>query len=220
MIHVVDNRVAIVPVENPIRTRALPGENSLAPDGLHIPHMAQTRINQGFVKYRGPNVIDLKIGDYVLFSGYTGTLTHIEGEGKLIVMPEDFVVAKIEMVENLPIPGVYFTERIDKDAVTSSLFEIIATELPDLAPEQCLSLAGRLMRRGCITQDSQPYYTARYELIMEYIAAAFADNKEWMDAIKIVKMPMPTPEEYDYMRVKDSDRKLITSNRGNYETER
>lgn len=101
MIKLVNNRVAIVPLENP----EMIGR-------IIVPEMAKERLNQGFVKYKGPEVKDLTIGDYVLFSGYTGTLTSIEDEGKLIIMPEDFVMARISRLPNIIVPGLFFKDKM------------------------------------------------------------------------------------------------------------
>jgi chaperonin GroES len=75
--------------------------------GLIIPDMAKKRTKQGIVKYVGPDVKEIKIGDHVVFSGYTGTTLMLEGEGAIIIMPEDFVTCKLESPDT-EIPGLYF----------------------------------------------------------------------------------------------------------------
>lgn len=75
--------IAVIPLEDP----------SLRPSGLYIPDEAKQRIDQGIVKYRGPASIELRVGDHVFFSGYTGTKITVEGEGVLIVVPETHVLA-------------------------------------------------------------------------------------------------------------------------------
>lgn len=99
MIKLIKDRIAIVPLENP----EMIGH-------IHIPDMAKTRTNQGFVKYVGPDVKAVTVGDYVLYSGYSGTLTQLEGEGKLIIMPEEFIIAHISRLPNVIIPGLYFKD--------------------------------------------------------------------------------------------------------------
>jgi chaperonin GroES len=78
--------------------------------GLYIPEIAQERADQGIVKYVGPDVIDVKIGDYVLFSGYTGTTVKLEDEGLLIIMHEDFVTCLI-FPPDTEVPGLYFRDK-------------------------------------------------------------------------------------------------------------
>lgn len=85
-----------------------------------IPDMAKDRCDQGIVKYVGSQVDDLRIGDYVFFSGYTGTLLHIEGEGTLIVLRREFVIAVDDLEhEHLQVPGLYFKSRIPASPTTN-----------------------------------------------------------------------------------------------------
>jgi chaperonin GroES len=97
MLRIVGNNVAIAPIFDP----------DISPGGLYIPEMAKERCDQGIVKYIGPKVKWIEIGDYVLFSGYSGSYLSVEGEGKVIIMPENFVIAKLNH-ETTEIPGVYF----------------------------------------------------------------------------------------------------------------
>lgn len=77
-----------------------------------IPEQARERCDQGIVKYVGEECDFVRVGDHVLFSGYTGTLLQLEGEGLVIILPEEFVVAIIgydgNEVANTDIPGLYF----------------------------------------------------------------------------------------------------------------
>lgn len=100
MIRLILNRIAIVPLENPDMI-----------GHIIVPDIAKTRLNQGFIKYTGPDVKECVVGDYVLFSEYTGSTTYIENEGKLIVMPEDFIIAHITNLPNLEIPGLFFKDK-------------------------------------------------------------------------------------------------------------
>lgn len=69
------------------------------------------RCTQGIVKYIGKDVKEVKRGDYVIFSGYTGTLMQIEGEGIFIVMEEKFVLSIYEVDRFLRVPGLYIRTR-------------------------------------------------------------------------------------------------------------
>lgn len=79
---------------------------------IHIPEQARERCDQGIAKYVGTECKLVKPGDHVVFSGYTGTLISLEGEGLLICLPEEFIVAIIEydgaQVAKIEIPGLYF----------------------------------------------------------------------------------------------------------------
>lgn len=61
---------------------------------LWVPDIAKGRCSQGIVKYLGPDVVDLEIGDYVIFSGYNGDLVAFDDE-LVIIMPEDFIQARV-----------------------------------------------------------------------------------------------------------------------------
>jgi co-chaperonin GroES (HSP10) len=103
MINLSGAKVAVVPVYDP----PMIGH-------IIVPDIAKTRSDQGIVKYIGPDVKDIEVGDYVLFSGYTGTLLFLEDEGRLIIMHEDFIVAKIDPPDNLQttnVPGLFFKSK-------------------------------------------------------------------------------------------------------------
>lgn len=82
--------------------------------GIWIPEQARERCDQGIVKYIGKDVKEVSEGDHILFSGYSGTLLDLEGEGTLIILPERYVVAKIAYdgteVANVDISGLYFRD--------------------------------------------------------------------------------------------------------------
>lgn len=96
MISLLKDRIACVPMFDP----EMYGH-------IVIPKTAQERCDQGLVKYIGPEVTSVQPGDHILFSGYTGTLVDLEGEGLLISLPEEFITAKIEAPDT-EIPGLYF----------------------------------------------------------------------------------------------------------------
>ena len=96
------NNVAVVPVFDADKSEG----------GLWIPDIAKKRANQGVVKYIGREVKEIQVGDYVLFSGYTGTTVRLSGgEGVVIIMHQDFVNAKISLTENIIVPGLYYKHR-------------------------------------------------------------------------------------------------------------
>jgi co-chaperonin GroES (HSP10) len=96
MITLSGNKVAVVPLFDPDRYGS-----------LYIPEGAKERVDQGIVKYLGPKCEHVKIGDHVIFSGYTGSTIEVEGEGIMIFMPEDFISAVLESPVS-DIPGLYF----------------------------------------------------------------------------------------------------------------
>lgn len=100
MIRLTGAKIAVDPIQDPDMTAG----------GIIIPDIAKDRADQGIVKYIGPDCTMIEIGDYVLFSGYTGTTVRLEGEGLLIILHEDFVTCKIEPPDT-EVPGLYFKDR-------------------------------------------------------------------------------------------------------------
>lgn len=194
MLTVINDRVAIVPVENPDKIGS-----------LWVPDMAKDRLNQGFVKYKGPEVKSLKIGDYVLFSGYAGTLTYVEGEGKFIIMPEDFCVATILIDgKRWAIPGLYFKEPENLNDMRVAIFEVIVQVLPTLDEGQAIDLAGKMVRAGATVRKLNPYFPADYENVMNYLGMAFSENREFRDMLHVSNLipgtkdlQKPSEEDYD-----------------------
>lgn len=96
------NNIAVVPVF----------DSDKSAGGLWIPDIAKRRANQGVVKYVGKDVKDIAIGDYVLFSGYTGTTVRLDGgEGIVIILHQDFVNAKIGLGDSVEVSGLFFKYR-------------------------------------------------------------------------------------------------------------
>lgn len=117
MLRIPHNKVAITPIYDPRESRG----------GIIIPDMARERCDQGIVKYVGKNVdmTYIKPGDYVFFGGYTGTLFSVEGEGNLIIMPEEFIIAVLEGTpDELTVPGLYLcaTGVISQEDIIDSIY--------------------------------------------------------------------------------------------------
>lgn len=76
------------------------------------PASTKERCDQGIVKYKGRDVpSEIKVGDHVFFSGYSGSLFELEDEGKLILIPVDFVVARLDDIPIVEVPGLYFRDK-------------------------------------------------------------------------------------------------------------
>ena len=84
--------MAVVPKSNLIYVIPLEDDKTTK-SGLFLAETTQQRCDQGIVKYIGSNVKDIKIGDHVLFGGYVGSRMAFEGEGVLIIMAPDDVLA-------------------------------------------------------------------------------------------------------------------------------
>ena len=173
MIEIVKDRVAVTPIFDADTSKG----------GIIIPDIAKERCDQGIVKYVGKDVKDIKIGQYVLFSGYTGTLVHVEGEGSVIIMPEEFIVAVLSDVENVFVSGLYYKQKVDKFLVRQELERILEGVTVD--PDSLSYVIDRLVSNNVRGPQSDPYYQADFENAMNLIADAFKDKQ--LD----VKVPKP-----------------------------
>lgn len=74
--------VIIIPIDDPDRIGS-----------LYVPDSAKKNHDQGIVLWKGPEVVDLKAGDHVMFNAYSGDKIVVPGEGDFVVIPEEHVVA-------------------------------------------------------------------------------------------------------------------------------
>jgi len=119
MLRLPRNRVACVPIFDSSDSGIKGYDNAEAALGYQKPksgnivlHDAyRERVDQGLVKYVGAGVTREKngfgVGDMVIFSGYSGELVSIEGEGLFIILPARFIVASI-VTEPTVVSGLYF----------------------------------------------------------------------------------------------------------------
>ena len=129
MLKLLRNRVACVPIFDSSDSGIKGYENADPALGYQKPKSGnivllddyRERVDQGIVKYVGAGVTREKhgfgIGDMVIFSGYSGELVSIEGEGLFIILPARFVVATI-VTEPTVVSGLWF-----RDSSTGNMFE-------------------------------------------------------------------------------------------------
>ena len=119
MLRLPRNRVACVPIfdSSDSGIQGYGGKNIVLLDQY------KERVDQGIVKYVGAGVTREKngfgIGDMVIFSGYSGELVSIEGEGLFIILPARFIKAAIEP-EPTVVSGLFF--RYDNDKFEEEYF--------------------------------------------------------------------------------------------------
>ena len=121
MLKLLHNRVACVPIRDSHDTgiegfregKADPGFTKPKSGNIIIPDEYGERVDQGLVKYVGSSVTREKygfgIGDMVIFSGYSGELVSIEGEGLFILVPAKFIKACV-ITEPTIVSGLYFRD--------------------------------------------------------------------------------------------------------------
>lgn len=103
------NRVACIPIFDSSDTGISGTEKGS--NNIVFLESSRERVDQGIVKYVGAGVTREKngfgIGDMVIFSGYSGELVSIEGEGLFIILPARFIVACI-VPEPTVVSGLFF----------------------------------------------------------------------------------------------------------------
>lgn len=107
MIRLRDRSVAVIPIRDADKIGS-----------LYIPDTAKERVDQGIIKYVGPNCKYAQIGAYVAFSGYSGTLFDIADpehpdrpSETLIIMSEDALHCEMVDMPSTDVPGLFFVDR-------------------------------------------------------------------------------------------------------------
>ncbi len=128
------NRVACVPIFDSSDSGIKGFENATPDKGWKKPKSGnielldqyRERVDQGIVKYIGAGVTREKngfsIGDMVIFSGYSGELVSIEGEGLFIILPARFVVACI-VPEPTVVSGLFFKSAVVEKPISNLDYE-------------------------------------------------------------------------------------------------
>lgn len=82
-----------------------------------VPDIAKERVDQGIVKYIGPDCVYARVGAFVTFSGYSGTrvsITDPERPGQpgenLIIIDEDFLHAEMIDLPSTDVHGLFFRD--------------------------------------------------------------------------------------------------------------
>lgn len=75
---------------------------------LWVPDQAKGRCTQGIVKCIGPEVKDVSVGDYVIFSGYNGDLVAWDNE-LYIIMIEDMIAGSVTDTPDIMLDGGRYT---------------------------------------------------------------------------------------------------------------
>jgi hypothetical protein len=85
---------------------------------IWVPDVAKERVDQGIVKYLGPDCEYAKVGAFVTFSGYSGTRISITDPERpdqpgedLIILNEKWLHAEIVDLPSTDVPGLYFKDR-------------------------------------------------------------------------------------------------------------
>lgn len=161
MLELLGNKIAIQPRFDPDMTAG----------GLYIPDIAKERCDQGVVKYIGPDVVDIKVMDYVLFGGYDGLTIQIEGEGTLILIHEPFIKAIFKEVTT-PLSGIYFRQKFDEDALDADIKELYSRVCMNMGFDS-KGFHSEFLK---IMSKHYPFFNAPYEVVMQEIMAQFSQQ--------------------------------------------
>ena len=185
MLKVKRTDVAVIPIFDPQKTSG----------GLWIPETAKERSDQGIVKYIGDEAakeIDVSYGDHVMYAAYDGTLTRIDGEGILIILPASKIVAIIHPPDTR-IDGVYFKSPLDREEreeLKEELCDIIARELhSDGLVDSVGDMAEKILKAGFLKNQ---YFPLSYEQNIQLIADAIT-NAPWKDQFRFVDRKAADP---------------------------
>lgn len=96
---------------------------------LWRPDSTKERSDQGFVKAVGPDVRDVKVGDYVIFSPYSGVLVNDDVEGdKLIALKEYPGVIAIITPKSTVLEDIY-VYNLESGTYQNATSEVVALKL-------------------------------------------------------------------------------------------
>lgn len=87
----------LIPIKDRIIIAALPDPDTWYGSSLiHRPESTKDRSDQGIIKSVGPEVKYLRVGDFVVFSPYSGMVLNDADEGdRLIMLTEDAIIAVV-----------------------------------------------------------------------------------------------------------------------------
>lgn len=125
----------ILPVHDNILIIALPDPDHWAENSLIIrPESTKERRDQGIVRAIGPEVRNVKVGDYVMFSPYSGVVVDVEGEGDGLVMLREIGVIGIILVPDIKIEGLFIEWNGCFIPATSAYVSILQREAFEKIP--------------------------------------------------------------------------------------
>lgn len=185
MLKVKKSDVAVIPIFDPQKTSG----------GLWIPEIAKERSDQGIVKYIGEEAckeIEVYPGDHVMYAAYDGTLTRIDGEGILIILPASKIVAILHPPETR-IDGMYFKSPLNEDEreeLLNELRHIYDMEMPERFAEGTRdNFLNKVLQAGFLKNQ---YFPLSYEQAVQLLAEGIT-NAPWKDQFKFVDRKQADP---------------------------
>jgi chaperonin GroES len=177
MLTLKDRDIAVSPAFDP----------SKSPGGLIIPDTAKERCDQGNVKYVGPNAEYVLPGDHVLFSAYDGTLLRVDGEGLVIILPEN----KIVSILNPPrhnVGGIYFKSSLTDGEIEELIEEVM--HITKCGQQEARTL---VVKRGF---QKNVYWPCTYEMTVELLADAVT-TAPWKNKYRFTDRLSTAPKRHE-----------------------
>lgn len=232
MIRLLGDKIAVKPIGDPDTSEGKPNytaseiaflikehgqeyvDNMLSRKGsLIVPDEAKERSDQGIVMYVGPKVRELRVGDYILFSGYTGTNVQFskDAEGVLIIFREKFATLVLD-VPDTDVKGLYFRSQREPGALEGRIRHRLKS-LNKLTEGELEALTNDIT---IYALEDEPYFTATYEMAMNLIAQSFKGSdfakrtgfKDPLSARMLDKGEVEFEDEDDYPELTDDDKDL------------
>lgn len=193
MIELVKRKIAVKPILDPDKSQG----------GIWIPDIAKERTDQGIVKYVGPNCKDVQVGDYILFSAYTGTTVQFEqdGDGVLIIFDERFAVCKLHNPDT-NINGLYFKAKVEPEEIEDLKHEIERVISVCVNTNNISDDAINMILALMLKHESAKYFSATYEMAMNLIAESFR-HTDFAKGVGIKNPLESKPSIEDYEELED-----------------
>ena len=97
----------ILPIRDNVLIVPISGQDKWYGSSLIVrPESTKDRRNQGWVKAVGPDVKEVRVGEFVMFNPYSGTVLQDSEEGDQIMTSEKGVIGKL-FPPNTTVPGLF-----------------------------------------------------------------------------------------------------------------
>lgn len=110
---------------------------------LYIPDGSEGRIDNGVVKYVGPDCEYVSIGDHCVFSGWSGTQLDMDGEPTLIILDEDYITAIVKDTQELLVDDLFVRSVDNSIPFTNITYEEILNILASYAQQNKIETSKR-----------------------------------------------------------------------------
>lgn len=170
---VTGSKIAVIPLEDPPKIGL-----------IHVPEISRQRSDQGIVAFIGPDARDFYPGQYVIFSGHSGTVVYIqdptrpeEAPKKYILLEERFVFGEIIDFEDCFIPGVYFKSKDRTDELVDAIFSVIDNNSAWINRDEIAAFKQEV-NNLILWWERKKYIEATYDITIDFLAQALR-SAEW-----------------------------------------